>query len=208
MTGPAGLPGALRLIVILDAAGWRGRDPATLAAAAERGGATMLQLRDKSSSPAQVADMTRRIIAATRLPLIVNDRLDIALAAGAAGCHLGQDDLPIDDARRLTPPGFIIGGSAGNEAEARDATRAGAHYLGIGPVRATGNKPDAGAPIGVDGFRRVRETTRLPCVGIGGLGASDVAPLRDAGAAGIAVIGAVLGRDDVEDAVRQLARAS
>lgn len=208
MTGPAGIVGALRLIVILDADALRGRDPATLAAAAERGGATMLQLRDKTSSPAQVADAARRIIAATRLPLIINDRLDIALATGAAGCHLGQDDIPIDDARRIAPPGFVIGGSAGNDAEARNATRAGAHYLGIGPVRVTGNKPDAGAPIGVDGFRHVREATRLPCVGIGGLTAADVAPLRDAGAAGIAVIGAVLGRDDVEDAVRELARAS
>src|SRR5690349_3322699 len=125
MTGPAGLKPALRLVVILDATAARGRDLAELAGAATRGGATMLQLRDKAASPAQLAESARRIIAATTVPLVINDRLDVALATGAAGCHLGQDDVPLDEARRIVPPGFFLGGSAGSEAEAARATDAG-----------------------------------------------------------------------------------
>jgi thiamine-phosphate pyrophosphorylase len=204
----ADLVSALRLVIILDAAAARGRDLASLARAAEAGGATMLQLRDKAATPALLAESARRIIAATSLPLIINDRLDVALATGAAGCHLGQDDVPLGDARRIAPPGFILGGSAGNEEEARRASKAGAHYLGIGPVRTTDNKPDAGAAIGLEGFRRVRAAAPLPCAAIGGITASDVAPLRRAGADGVAVIGAALGSDDVEAAVRLLAGAA
>lgn len=196
---------SLRLVVVLDDAAARGRDLAELAAAAVRGGATMLQLRGKTLTPAQLADAARRIMAvAGAVPLIINDRLDVALATGAAGCHLGQDDFPIADAKAIAPAGFIVGGSAGTEDEARRATAAGAHYLGIGPVRITGNKPDAGQAIGVPGFARIRAATILPCVGIGGVRADDAAALRAAGAAGIAVIGAALGSDDVESAVRHL----
>lgn len=207
MSGPAGLRDALRLVVIVDAGAARGRDLAALAEAAARGGATMLQLRDKDAPPGRLAAIARRIQGATRIPLVINDRLDVALAAGAAGCHLGQDDLPLDDARKMVPAGFILGGSAGNETEARRATSAGAHYLGIGPVRTTPNKPDAGDAIGIGGFSRVRGATTLPCVAIGGLSAADAAPLREAGAAGIAVIGAALDADDVAAAVRLLAQA-
>jgi len=116
--------------------------------------------------------------------------------------------VPIDDARRIAPAGFILGGSAGNEEEARRATTAGAHYLGIGPVHVTGNKPDAGAAIGIEGFRRIRAATALRCVAIGGIGATDVAALRGADADGIAVIGAALDADDVEAAVRRLREAT
>ncbi len=212
MSGPAGRAGAdlvsaLRLVVILDGGAARGRDLAALALAAAKGGATMLQLRDKSATPAQLAETARRIMASTAVPLIINDRLDVALASGAAGCHLGQDDVPLDDARKMVPAGFILGGSAGTEDEARRATSAGAHYLGVGPVRVSPSKLDAGDAIGVAGFLRVRGATPLPCVAIGGIQAGDAAPLREAGAAGIAVIGAALDTDDVEAAVRLLAQA-
>jgi hypothetical protein len=102
----------LRLIVIIDHDAARGRDCAALAAAAERGGATMLQVRAKQLGPGQIAGLTRQIIAAVSLPVIVNDRFDVAIATGAAGCHLGPADLPLDVARRLAPAGFILGGSA------------------------------------------------------------------------------------------------
>jgi len=196
---------ALRLIVILDEGAARGRDFAELAAAAVRGGATMLQVRARSLSAAALAEVTRRVIAATGdVPVLVNDRLDVALAAGAAGCHLGQNDFPLSDARAIAPPGFILGGSAGNPDEARRATAAGAHYLGVGPVHATAHKDDAGAAIGVDGFVRVRDATTLPCVAIGGVTAVDVPSLRAAGAAGIAVVGAVLAAQDAERATSDL----
>lgn len=199
--------GDLRLIVILDHAAARGRDLAALAAAATRGGASLLQLRAKGLAPAALAEAARSIIAATDLPLIVNDRLDVAIAAGAAGCHLGQDDFPIDEARRMTPAGFVLGGSAGNPEEARLATRAGADYLGVGPIHATGHKDDAGSAIGIEGFTAIQLATTLPCVAIGGVMAKDVPALHQAGAAGIAVIGAALGGDDVEGDVRRLGKA-
>ena len=168
----------------------------------------MLQLRDKRSPPAIVADTARRIMAAANgVPLIINDRLDIALAVGAAGAHLGQDDFPIAEARAIAPAGFILGGSAGNPDEARIATRAGAHYLGVGPIHVTSNKADAGAAIGVEGFARVRAATTLPCIAIGGVTAADVPALLGAGAAGIAVISAVLKAANPEHATRVLADA-
>ena len=199
---------SLRLVVILDDGAAQGRDLAELADRAVRGGATMLQVRGKQTPPGALADVTRRVIAAARgVPVLVNDRLDVALAAGAAGCHLGQNDFPISEARAIVPAAFLLGGSAGTPDEARLATRAGAHSLGVGPVNATGNKADAGTAIGAPGFATVRAATHLPCVAIGGIGAADVARLCEAGAAGVAVIGAALNATDVEAAVRDLASA-
>ncbi|MFI5206775.1 MAG: thiamine phosphate synthase [Gemmatimonadales bacterium] len=200
------LAGALRLVVILDLDAARGRDIAALARAAVRGGATMLQVRGKRSGSLALSDHVRSVLAEkeTRVPVVVNDRLDVAIATGAAGCHLGQDDLPIAEARGLVPPGFLLGGSAGTEDEARRSAAAGADYLGIGPVRATSTKSDAGDPIGVDGFRRVLLAGGLPAVAIGGISAKDIPELLAAGAAGVAVTGAVLGADDAEAATREL----
>jgi thiamine-phosphate pyrophosphorylase len=197
---------ALRLVVILDADAARGRDLGALAAAAVRGGATMLQVRAKPLGPGALAEVVRRVIgAAGNVPVLVNDRLDVALATRAAGCHLGQDDFPIAEARRMAPPGFILGGSAGSEDEARRAAAEGAQYLGIGPIHVTGNKADAGDVIGVAGFARVRAAAPgVPAVAIGGVTAADVPALLEAGAAGIAVIGAVVGAADVERAARGL----
>jgi len=200
---------ALRLIVILDADAARGRDLGALAAAVVRGGATMLQVRAKPLGPGALAEVVRRVIgAAGNVPVLVNDRLDVALATRAAGCHLGQDDFPIAEARRMAPPGFILGGSAGSEDEARRAAAEGAQYLGIGPIHVTGNKADAGDAIGVAGFARVRAAAPgVPAVAIGGVTAADVPALLEAGAAGIAVIGAVVGAADVERAARGLTSA-
>jgi len=196
---------ALRLVVILDEQAAGGRDLADLAAAVVRGGATMLQVRAKGLRAGALADLTRRVIAAAGdVPVLVNDRLDVALAAGAAGCHLGQDDFPISDARKMVPAGFLLGGSAGNADEARRATAAGAHYLGVGPVHATAHKDDAGAAIGVAGFARVREATALRCVAIGGVTVNDIPALLAAGATGIAVVGAVLAAPDAAQATSML----
>lgn len=205
--GAGALNAALRLMVILDDTAARGRDLAELGAAAVRGGATMLQVRARHLTAAALADLTRRVVASCAVPVIVNDRLDVALAAGAAGCHLGQDDFPLADAKAMAPAGFLLGGSAGTADEARHATRAGAHYLGIGPIHATANKHDAGAAIGCDGFARVRAATERPCVAIGGVTAADVTALLAAGAAGIAVISAVLAAPDAEQATRALRAA-
>jgi len=205
------LADALRLVVILDTGVAREAhaDLETVARGAARGGATMLQLRAKRESAAAVAELARRVIAAAPgLPVVVNDRLDVAIAAGAAGCHLGQDDFPIDEALRLAPPGFWLGGSGGTPDEARRAAAAGAHYLGIGPVAATGSKADAGDAIGVEGFRRVHAAAPdLPAVAIGGVTAELVPPLLAAGAAGVAVIRAVVAAADPVAATRALREA-
>jgi thiamine-phosphate pyrophosphorylase len=203
------LVAALRLVVILDVDAARGRNIAALARAAVKGGATMLQVRGKSLGSLALSDHVRAVLAEqdAHVPVIVNDRLDVAITSGAAGCHLGQDDLPIAEARALVPTGFLLGGSAGNEDEARRCAAAGADYLGIGPVRATSTKPDAGDPIGVEGFRRILAAGGLPGVAIGGITAKDVPDLLAAGAAGVAVTGAVLGAEDVEAAARQLKAA-
>ena len=203
----AALPAALRLIVILDRDAAGPRDLAAIGAAAERGGATMLQVRAKGLAAGDLVALVRRVMEATRLPVVVNDRLDVALAADAAGCHLGQDDLPPAVARRLAPPGFLLGGSANDVAEARRAAQGGVHYLGVGPIKVTGNKPDAGTPIGADGLRRVVAAGAPPAVAIGGVGAADVPALAAAGAVGVAVIGAVLSADDPERAARLLRAA-
>jgi len=205
------LADALRLVVILDAAVAREAraDLETLARGAARGGATMLQLRAKHESAAAVAELTRRVIAAAPdLPVVVNDRLDVAIAAGAAGCHLGQDDFPIAEALRFAPPGFWLGGSGGTPDEARRAAAAGAHYLGIGPVAATGSKTDAGDPIGIEGFRAIHAAApEVPAVAIGGITAALVPGLLAAGAAGVAVIRAVVAAADPAAATRALRRA-
>jgi thiamine-phosphate pyrophosphorylase len=196
----------LRLIVILDAAAARGQDLAVLARQAALGGATMLQVRGKALNASALLDATRRVLdAAPAVCVTVNDRLDVALAAGAAGCHLGQDDFPIAEARRMAPTGFVLGGSAGSEAELHRAIAQGADYVGIGPIHATPHKDDAGTAIGVAGFARLHAAApALPAVAIGGVTAADVPALVAAGAVGVAVIGAVVGAADPEAAAREL----
>ena len=208
MSGSPVLAEALRLVVILDAGVAGSRDLAALGALAVRGGATMLQVRAKDAAARDLADLTRRVIAASAVPVVVNDRLDVALATGAAGCHLGQDDFPISAALTFTPAGFWLGGSAGTVDEARRAASAGAHYLGIGPAAATASKADAGEAIGVEGFRRVRAAAPgVPAVAIGGVTVGLVPGLVAAGAAGVAVIRAVLDAPDPEAATRALRAA-
>lgn len=204
----ASLRAALRLMVILDPSAAAGRDLRAIASQAASGGATMLQVRAKSLSSAAIAELTRDIIAAAdAVPVIVNDRLDIALATGAAGCHLGPDDMPVATARALAPAGFLLGASAGTAPEARDAQAQGADYIGIGPIRVTASKADAGGAIGPDGFRRVREAANLPAIAIGGITAADVPALLKAGADGVAVISAVLSASDPRKAVEALKRS-
>jgi len=209
VTPPTGLAAALRLVVILDPDASSGRDLADLASRALAGGATMLQVRGKRLGAADLAALTRRILAAAgEVPVIVNDRYDVALATRAAGCHLGQVDFPIAEARIHAPAGFILGGSAGTPQEAAQCVAQGALYVGIGPIHATPSKSDAGTAIGVAGFARVHAAApSLPAVAIGAVTARDAAALRAAGAAGLAVISAVAGAADPERAARELRSA-
>jgi thiamine-phosphate pyrophosphorylase len=179
-----------------------GRDLVALARAAERGGVTSVQLRLKRAGPRELVEAARALVAALTIPVLVNDRPDVALAAGAAGVHLGPDDLPVELARRIAPPGFIVGASVGAEAEAGPA--ADADYWGIGPWRVSGTKADAGSALGAEGFARlVRLAGGRPCIAIGSVRPEDVAEVLGAGGAGVAVASGILGADDAEDAARR-----
>jgi thiamine-phosphate pyrophosphorylase len=199
------VPPDVRLIAILDPAplGARALDAAR---AAEAGGVTMLQVRMKDSGAGDALRWTARLVAAVRIPVWVNDRVDVARLGGATGVHLGQDDLPAARVRELAARPFGLGLSVGTLAEADRALGSEPDYWSIGPVYATGSKPDAGSPIGVAGLAELarRAPPDVPCVAIGGVTADRVAELRAAGAAGVAVINAVFGAPDIERAARVL----
>lgn len=196
------LAGILKLVLVTDDALVSGRDLVALCRAAERGGVTAVQLRLKLASAQDLASAARELLGALRVPLFLNDRLDVALAVGAAGVHLGPDDIPVPMARRIAPAGFLLGASVGSAAEAGQGALA--DYWGVGPLRGTTTKADAGAPLGADGFARIVRLAPggMPCVAIGGVLPEDVGAVRDAGGAGIAVVRGILGEEDVERAAR------
>lgn len=175
--------------------------------AALRGGAPAVQIRAKGAGAGELFALATRVGSAVRAAgalLIVNDRLDVALACGADGVHLGPDDLPVADARRTAPAGFLVGYSTDEPGRARRAVDEGADYVGCGPVYPTANKPDAGAAIGLEGLRRVVEAVEVPVLGIGGVVPEHATDVAATGAAGCAVIGSVMAAPDPEEAVRAL----
>ena len=137
------------------------------------------------------------------VPLLVNDRLDIALLSGADGVHLGQDDIPVAEARRLAGEDFLIGATAHNVQEALAAEAAGADYLGCGAVFATHTKKDT-VPLGLDGLQAIRQAVRIPIAGIAGITLDNYRLVLDTGANGIAVVSAILGAPDISDVVTKL----
>jgi thiamine-phosphate pyrophosphorylase len=182
----------------------RGRDLVSLARAAVQGGVTSVQVRLKQKTPRELADLVRSLVGELPVPVLVNDRPDVALAAGAAGVHLGPDDFPVALARRIAPPGFLIGASVGSATEASAA--AAADYWGIGPWRVTTTKGDAGEALGAEGFSRIRQLAGpTPCIAVGGVLPGDVAAVLRAGGQGVAVISGILAAADVESAARSYA---
>ena len=196
-------------MVLTDDALLKGRDAVDVCRRAVGGGATLIQVRSKTQAPLAVASLTRALVAALPVPVLVNDRVDVALAAGAAGAHLGQDDPPLDRLRPVVPPGFILGISVGSAAQADRVQGWPADYWSVGPCYTTGTKADAGAALGVEGFAAVarRAPTGVPVVAIGGITAANARPLLTAGAAGVAVIAAVVAASDPERAARELTGA-
>lgn len=201
-------PGRWRLYVITDESVSRGRSHIEVAEAAIRGGADVIQLRDKTASGGtlyRVALALRKLTREAKVPFIVNDRLDIALAADADGVHLGQKDLPAAVARDIMGPGKILGVSADTLEEALLAEKEGADYLGVGPVfEARETKADAGEPLGLERIARIRKHCRLPIVAIGGIDAQNARQVREAGADSAAVISAIVAADDIARAAGQM----
>lgn len=202
-------PDQLHLIVITDRALARPRPVEAVVEAALQAGAPVIQLREKVRTVRETLPLARRIRMATHAAgalFFVNDRLDLALAVGADGIHLGPDDLPVPAARRVVPDDFLLGYSTDRPEEARRAEADGADYIGCGTVWATGSKEDTGRTIGLERLAEVAAAVSVPVVGIGGITVQRAGSVARAGAAGCAVIRAVMGATDPAGAVEALLR--
>ncbi|HEX5658537.1 MAG TPA: thiamine phosphate synthase [Polyangiales bacterium] len=197
----------LALYLVTDRALCRGRTLSQLVEAAVRGGVTAVQLREKALD-------TRAFLAEARalklllkplgIPLVINDRVDVALACEADGVHLGQGDMPIEDARRLLPAHVFLGLSVETMAHVHASASLPVDYLGVSPIFATPTKTDTARPWGLDGLREVRAHTKLPLVAIGGIHEGNARALREAGADGLAVVSAICAAEDPERAAAAL----
>ena len=199
-----------RLHVLTDATLQARYGHEELARLAIAGGADTIQFREKLASTREQIRIARTLAEACRragVALIVNDRIDVALAADAAGVHLGQEDFPIELARRLLGPDRIIGASAATAAEAEEAMWAGADYVGCGAVYATASKADAGPPLGPGALREIAGRLEIPVIAIGGIGLAQVPEVIAAGAHGVAVIRAVVLASDPQAATAALRAA-
>jgi thiamine-phosphate pyrophosphorylase len=202
----------LRLYAIVDPHNTGGHDLVDLARAVAAGGATLVQLRDKISDTARMIDEARAlkaVLAPFGVPLIVNDRVDVALAAQADGVHVGQEDMAVEEARRLLGPAPFIGLSVRTVEQAAAAPLALLDYVGIGGVYGTTSKTGGKSPIGVDGLRKVVQAFRhrignFPACGIAGITADNAEAVIAAGADGVCVISALSHRPDPQAAAREL----
>jgi thiamine-phosphate pyrophosphorylase len=192
-------PDALRLYLVTDQSLMRGRPLADVVAQAVQGGVTCVQLREKNLGTRDFlaqALLLKKLLAPLRVPLVINDRIDISLACGAAGVHLGQSDLPVAEARKLLPPEVFIGWSVESMDQVRQSANLQVDYLGVSPVFATLTKTDTAPAWGLDGLAQVRAATRLPLVAIGGIHAGNAREVLRAGADGLAVVSALCAADD------------
>lgn len=181
--------------------------PDALVLAAARGGATLVQLRDKRATEAEMIAQARRLrpaLAALGVRLIVNDRPEVALAAGADGLHMGQSDGDVREMRAALPAGRVLGLSIDGAGQLAAIPDGCVDYIGVGPLRATATKPDHKTPLGLDGLAAIVRAAPLPAVAIGGVGRADAAALKACGCAGMAVVSAISGAADPEAAARAL----
>ncbi|MBU4495387.1 MAG: thiamine phosphate synthase [Acidobacteria bacterium] len=196
-----------RLCFVADVEAARERDLRPIVAEALAGGITLLQLRAKKLDTRPFLDLALDLLPLVRsagVPLIINDRVDIALASGADGVHLGRNDMPPAAARKLLGNNKIIGISANSAEEAAAAEAGGADYIGLSPIFGTPSKTDTDPPIGLSGIRRLTNAVTIPGIAIGGINRDNAADVFSAGAAGIAVISAIMGAEDVREAAAEL----
>jgi thiamine-phosphate pyrophosphorylase len=195
------------LYLVTDRTLSRGRSTLEVIQAAIQGGVTCVQLREKSCSTREFIEEARAIkgfLSASAIPLIINDRVDIALAIEADGVHLGQTDMPLVTARSIVGADMIIGISAECLQDAVEAERLGADYLGVSPIYDTPTKTDTAPSLGLKGLRRIRSAVKLPLVGIGGLNLTNAAEVVANGTEGVAVVSAIVSAENCETAARQL----
>jgi thiamine-phosphate pyrophosphorylase len=196
------------LYLVTDQGLTQGRFLKDIIAAAIRGGVTCVQLREKTCSTREFIEQTlsiKELLNAHHIPLIINDRVDVALAVGADGVHLGQNDMPLAMAKTIVKDSMLIGISTHTVAEAVEAERSGADYIGVGAMFATSTKTDTVDPIGPEGLGRIRKSVKIPIVGIGGINAKNAGSVIQQGADGIAVVSAIIAANDPEIAAKELA---
>lgn len=201
---------SLKLYAITDEGALAGRDLLSSVESALKGGATIIQLRDKNASEQELIKKARELTKLCHsygVPLIVNDSFKAALSAGADGVHVGIEDTPVSKIREYAGDGFIIGATAKTAEQAQAAKAQGADYLGIGAVFPSPTKKNA-IRITADDFKRIKQSTDLPAVAIGGINADNIDALNDFGADGVAVVSAVFGAEDIEAAARELLKRS
>jgi thiamine-phosphate pyrophosphorylase len=202
-------PKIWRLCLVTDRGLSRGRSLVDVVSAAVQGGVTMVQLREKEASTREFlaeAVALKTLLKPLGVPLIINDRVDIAQAIDADGVHVGQSDMPVEIVRQLIGPEKIIGLSITNQTqiEREDAKRS--DYLGIGPLYLQTTKANASTPLGVEGFRALRALSFKPVMAIGGLNATNSAAVLEAGADGLAIVSAIVGADDPKAAAAAVAK--
>ncbi len=195
------------LYLVTDRSLSKGRSTAEIVAAAVAGGVSCIQLREKSCGTREFLNEAlalQPLLKSRNIPLIINDRLDIALAIEADGVHLGQSDMPIGMARKIAGTSLIIGISAESVEDALRAEQQGADYIGISPVFSTPTKTDTAPPLGLEGVRQIRALVDIPLVGIGGIQLDNAESVIAAGADGIAVVSAIVSAADPAGASKKL----
>jgi len=195
------------LYLVTDRSLARGRNTLEIIRAAVDGGATVVQLREKDCSTREFIEQGLAIkdfLKGRSVPLIINDRVDVAQAVEADGVHLGQTDMPLGTAKKILGDSMIIGISAESLQDAVEAERGGADYLGVSPIFATPTKTDTAPPLGLKGLREIRKAVGLPLVGIGGLNRENAAEVIRNGADGVAVVSAIVAADDPQTAAGAL----
>jgi len=195
------------LYLVTDRGLARGRSTLDIVKAAVSGGVTCVQLREKECPTLEFIEQAIAIkifLSAEGIPLIINDRLDVAQAINADGVHLGQTDMPLDMARAIVQDSMIIGISAESLEDAVEAEKGGADYLGVSPIYTTPTKTDTAPPLGLEGLRQIRAAVSIPLVGIGGLNRDNAAEAIRNGADGVAVVSAIVAAEDPEAAAGEL----
>jgi thiamine-phosphate pyrophosphorylase len=201
-------PSIYRICLVTDRELAGGRSLVDVVGAAVQGGVTMVQLREKTATTREFLEEARALkalLAPHGVPLVINDRVDIALAVDAEGIHVGQKDMPVAQVRALAP-GRIVGLSITNAAQMVGADTQMCDYLGVGPLYLQQTKPDASTPLGVDGFAKLRAMTDRPVMAIGGLKAGNSAPVIAAGANGLAIVTGIISAKDPRAAAAEFAK--
>ena len=196
-----------KLCLVADAEAAKGRYLLNLIEKAVDSGVTLVQLRAKELQTReflQLARQTAELLKGKSIPLLINDRIDIALACGAEGVHLGQEDIPLAYARKILGKKKRIGISVNTVNEAEEAEKGGADYLGVGPVYYTPSKRDLKAILGPSGLKVIRERVKIPILAIGGINAENATDVMSCGVDGIAVISALMGAEDIAEATKEL----